>query len=201
MPASSRQAGVQGECCCWVHEHLVHDPSCHPREEKMKCQGLLCTFLVSHHRGPKPRLSLGWLRSPTVRHILKLTAFHTVWEACLLLFLSSAGHGKPMELFLKPLLQRELRGLSMGGDQPVGSEPAQPIRVLRDTLDVPVATGGGKMIPQLCKCRTVSSYGHFSFSVGSCLAPLSLGGSIPGPGVALGGAEGGGGRAPSRCCH
>lgn len=90
----------------------------------------------------------------------------------------------------------------MGGDQPVGSEPAQPIGVLQGTLDVPMATSSGKMIPQLCKCRTVSSYGHLSFSVGSCLALLSLGGSIPGPDpVALGGAEGGGGTASSRCCH
>lgn len=134
--------------------------------------------------------------------MLRLAAFHNVWEACLLLFLPSTGHEKSMDGFLKGSRGKSLAPASLctGGEQLVGSEPAQPITVLQGTLDVPVAISGGKMNPQLCKCRTGSSYGHSSCSVGSCLVPLSLGGSIPGPGVALGGEEGGGGTALLGCC-
>lgn len=80
----------------------------------------------------------------------------------------------------KPSLQRELRGVSAGRSArglPARQSPP-------GALDVSAVTGGGRTIPHLCKCRT----GPLFPSHGGA-ALLLPGGSIPGPGVALGGAE------------
>lgn len=118
MPGSSCQAGLQVEWCCCVHEHLVHNPSCHPRKEKVNCQGLSCSFLLLHHRGPKLSLTLGQLHSPNVLSLLKLSAFHSVWGACLLLFFSSAGREMSMDFFLTPLSRESSVASSWGMIRP-----------------------------------------------------------------------------------
>lgn len=120
--------------------------------------------------------------------MLELAACHSVWEAGLLLFLSPAGHEKSVDQFLQGSRGKALAAARAAW--PLRGEISPWAPSLPSPPEPPRRTGCvgcDRRWENDPTALQMQNWSLISFPWGAAL--LLPGGSIPGPGVALGGAE------------
>jgi len=161
MPASSQHTGLQGECCCWDHEHLVHDHESHHERwiwsVRVFSAASFFYITVAWNRVFLWDGSAHWM-SCTCWDLLPFTTPGKL--ACSFSFTSSAWkvcgclpQGQQEKALAPVTAAWPLhRGRSVHGLWACPAHQSPP-----GYMYVPTVTSSGKIIPQLCKCRTGSS--------------------------------------------